>query len=590
MIVLGCNGFSKSAAFFGAYFGSVGNDRNLLMGHDASAALFKDGVLIAAAEEERFNRIKKSPDFPEQAVRYCLQEGGVSVEDVDLVAIPWDCNEAWISGIFSHIFRGEDKLEKKVELYEKLKTMYYQVASHETVIQDFNCRMGTDFGPERFVFVPHHLAHMMAGFYVSDLRPSAFLVTDGRGEAFSASLGEIDRDGFHIFDNVSIPNSLGVLYRKFTRYLGFTPNSDEYKVMALAPFVKQDPGYDVEAFIELLPEGRYQLKVPDDVDGHTDYYRFFEAYFGPRSESTDHKMAWFVQHLTELATLHQVRYLEQRSAHDHLFIEGGVALNCVNNGKLLKQSRFKDIAVSFAASDTGVAIGAAFYQVYQTKAFTPHTITPYLGPEYSDEVMRQALEARSDALRFERLEGAQLRERLVGYLTEKKILGWFQGRMESGPRALGNRSILASPQFDDMKDIINAKVKYREAFRPFAGVMVEEAAPTYFELGKKQTSPYMTFVFDVKPDMAARLPSALHFDDTSRLQTVTAAQNAKLYALLTAFGEKTGTPCLINTSFNVAGEPVVCSPRDAVNTFLNSGIDVLVLGDYVAHKIEPPSA
>ena len=280
MIVLGCNGFSRSAAFFDAYFGSRGIDRHLLMGHDASAALFKDGVLVAAAEEERFSRVKKTSDFPHRAVHYCLREAGLSVHDIDRVAVPWDCGDGWISAIFAHLFAGEGQLEQKMALFEKLKTMYLQVASHATVMADFNQHMGTHFGRERFVFVPHHLAHMMCGYFVGGMRDTAFLVTDGQGESYSAIMGEINRDGFEVFDRVSIADSLGVLYRKFTRYLGFTPNSDEYKVMALASFVTSPPDYTLADFIALLPEGRYQVKVPDDTDGHTDYYQFFESHCG----------------------------------------------------------------------------------------------------------------------------------------------------------------------------------------------------------------------------------------------------------------------------------------------------------------------
>lgn len=584
MIVLGYNGFSKSAAFFDAYFGSRGTDRHLLMGHDAGAALFKDGILTAAVEEERFDRIKKSSDFPRQAIDHCLRHAGVAVDDIDLIAVPWDCGEQWISAIVSHLFAGHGPLGSKIDLYEKLKTLYFQVASHEAVMEDFNRRMGTDFGAERFLFVPHHLAHMAGGYFVGGCRDSAFLVTDGRGEAYSAILGEIDRDHFDVFDHVSIQNSIGILYRNFTRYLGFTPNSDEYKVMALASFVKEPPVFEQDDFIELLPEGRYRIKVPDDNDGHTDYYRFFAERFGAPDGETAKRMAWVAQHLTEVATWHQVDHLQARSRYDHLYIDGGVALNCVNNGKLLARSRFKDAHVGFAASDTGVAIGAAAYVLHQQKALAPSPITPYLGPEYTAETMRAALAEKADQIEFRELAEEELLAEVSAQLLDKQIVGWFQGRMESGPRALGNRSILASPHFSDMKDIINAKVKYREPFRPFAGVMVESAAADYFELGKKGTSPYMTFVFDVKPHQRQKVLSALHVDDTSRLQTVNEQQNPKLYRLLQVFGERSGTPCLINTSFNVAGEPIVCSPRDAVRTFLNSGIDVLVMGNYIAHK------
>ena len=295
-------------------------------------------------------------------------------------------------------------------------------------------------------------------------------------------------------------------------------------------------------------------------------------------------MAWFAQHLTETAIWHQVEYLQQRTRYDQLYIEGGVALNCVNNSQILRRSRFKDVQVGFAASDTGVAIGAAAHTLYQDGQLVPDTITPYLGPAYCNDEISAALQQHVGVVTFEQLAEDELLQRVTAHLMNKKIVGWFQGRMESGPRALGNRSILASPLFEDMKDIINAKVKYREPFRPFAGVVVESEAGNYFELGKKDASPFMTFVFDVKPEHRAKVLSALHVDDTSRLQTVNEQQNPKLYRLLKVYGAVSGAPCLINTSFNVAGEPIVCSPTDAIRTFLNSGIDVLVLGDHLVTK------
>ena len=583
MIVLGYNGFSNSAAFFDAYFGSRGKDRHLLMGHDAAAALFKEGILVAAAEEERFSRIKKTSDFPGHAIRYCLQEAGIAVTDIDYVTMPWDCNEKWLNDLLIAILQKEGTLLEKLELLGKMKSFYFQVASHEKVIEDFNSNMGTDFGPEKFIFVPHHLAHVMCGFFLSEMKESAFLVTDGRGEAYSSIMGKIDRNHFEIFDWVSISNSIGILYRKFTRYLGFTPNSDEYKVMALSAFVQSPPQYDVNQFIEFLPNGRFKIVLPGG-DDHLSYYRFFEKFFGEKTEKTFNNMAYFIQQLTEMVIWHQVSFLQDKVDNDTLFIEGGVALNCVNNSKVLAKSRFKDVHVGFAANDTGVAIGAAFFPFYDQKQFQNNTITPYLGPAFSNSDILTALQAKSDQIIFRELEESQLLEEVVEQLAHKKIIGWFQGKMEYGPRALGNRSILASPVFPDMKDIINAKVKYREPFRPFAGVTIESEADQYFEMGKKKTSPFMTFVFDAKPSVKDKVISALHVDGTSRLQTISEQQNPRLYRLLLAFSKKTGITCLINTSFNVQGEPIVCSPTDAVNCFLNSGIDVLVLDRFVVYK------
>jgi len=583
MIVLSYNGFSKSSLCFDMYFGMRGIDRNRLAGHDAGAALYIDGKLVAAAEEERFSRIKKTSAFPKLAIEFCLQQAGVSLRDIDLVTFPWDFSENVISAMFADILRAPIPLSQKLETLDKWKSIYFHVLSHNTVIEDFNCGMKTDFSADKFLFVPHHAAHLLCGFLVSGMRDSAFLITDGLGEDSSAIMGEIKRGGYRIFDEATlgIPDSIGILYRKFTRYLGFMPNNDEYKVMALGTFAKSPPDYDMGLFMELRPGGKVKLKVPH---GDLEYYRMFDEYFGPKTEERDYAMAYFVQDMTEKALAHQINYLQTKTDAELLIIEGGVALNCVNNSKLLANSRFKDVQVSFAANDCGVAIGAGLYPFYQKKIFDETPVMPYLGPAFNESEVQAALDSRADRVEFRKLGWDELYQAITDLLVDKKIIGWFQDRMEYGPRALGNRSILANPTFPDMKGIINAKVKYREGFRPFAGVILAEEADKYFEMGKKTESLFMTFVFKARQEAHDKLASAVHVDNTSRLQTVTAEQNAKLYGLLKTFAAKTGLPCLINTSFNVQGEPVVCTPLNAVDCFLNSGIDVLVVENYLVTK------
>ena len=587
MIVLGYNGFSHAATYFDAYMGRRGRDRNRLIGHDAAAAIFKDGVLVAAAEEERFNRIKKTSTFPKNAIDYCLRACGVTLADVNYIAFPWDYTDAMMSEIFGQMFHGPGTLEEKFQRFNDLRNLYANLIAPSRVVEDFNRSLKADVGLEQFVFVPHHLAHVMTGFFASGMEESAFLITDGRAELLSSIMGTIDRNDYTIWpeSSVGLANSLGILYANVTRYLGFTPNSDEYKVMALSSFVQDPPEYDYERVIELLPDGKYRLRVENNAGNILAYYRFYEDFFGPRSDENDKNVAYFIQTLTERAIAHQIKTLEQKSNCTNLILDGGVALNCVNNSKVLANSRFEDVHVGFAANDCGVTIGAAFYPFYQEKVFADtQVITSYLGPCYSDQDIVRALEAQSDRLRFKELPEERLLEIVTDELMSKKVVGWFQGNMEYGPRALGNRSILANPAFDDMKDFLNMKVKYREAFRPFAGVLIESEVHTYFEMGKKQTSPYMTFVFPVKPAFRDKIPGAIHMDGTSRLQTVAYAQNPKLYKLLKVFGDKAEVPCLVNTSFNVQGEPIVCSPVDAVNCFLNSGIDVLVMGNFLVYK------
>lgn len=589
MIVLGYNGFSHSAAMADVYFGMRGIDRNRVAGHDASAAVFKDGILVAAAEEERFVRVKKTSRFPINAVNYCLKECGISIEDVDFIAFPWDFNESLMSEIFSKIFLGDKKLSEKFRLFELRRTMYLNLTGHEKVMEDFNLNLKMNFGAEKFVFVPHHIAHVMTGFYITGMKKSAFFITDGRGENVSSIMGEIDRDRLNLFkdNSMSIKDSLGIMYNKFTRYLGFVPNCDEFKIMALSAFAQSPPDYDLSKIIEFLPKGIFKLLVSKNPDDDVTYCEFFRDFFGPRSDETDKNMAYVIQKVTEMATWHQVKFLQENTDCERLFLEGGVAMNCVNNARILRKSRFKDINVGFAANDSGVAIGAAFYPFYKNNLLKDtNVVTPYLGPSFSNREVLTVLNENPADLDFQEVEEDELLELVVDHLQEKKVIGWFQGRMEYGPRALGNRSILANPLFPDMKDILNDKVKHREPFRPFAGVILEEEADHFFEMGKKNSSPFMTIVFDVRPEYKDKLQSTLHIDGTSRLQTVSKEQNPKLYKLISRFFNKTGIPCIINTSFNVQGEPIVCDPRHAVNCFLGTRIDVLVIENFIIYKKE----
>jgi carbamoyltransferase len=589
MIVLGYNGFSNIAAYYNANFGRIGKDRHRIIGHDASAALFKDGILVAAAEEERFDRVKKSSAFPKNAINYCLQEGGISIEDVDYIAFPWNFDENIVSKILADILLGEGNLHDKIVTFEKFKNLYIGLVSPGKIMNDFNLNFNTDFDPGRFVFVPHHFAHIMTGFYVSGMEKSAFLITDGRGETLSSIMGEIDHHSVKLFEasSISIQDSIGILYTKFTRYLGFVPNCDEFKIMALSTFSKSPPGYDFSKIIKFLPNGRFELQISKDQHNDAVYYKFFRDFFGERSEETDRNMAYVIQKITEMAVWHQIKFLREKTDCENLFLEGGVAMNCVNNSQILKNSQFKNVNVSFAANDSGVCIGAAFYPFYKNNLLKDgNIVTPYLGPSFSSRDILVVLNEKSTDLDFREFEEDELLELVADHMLEKKVIGWFQGKMEFGPRALGNRSILASPLFPDMKDILNEKVKHREPFRPFAGIILEEEANNFFEMGKKNSSPFMTIVFDVKPEYKDKLQSTLHIDGTSRLQTVSKEQNPKLHELISRFFNKTGIPCIINTSFNVQGEPIVCEPRHAVNCFLGTRIDVLVIENFIIYKKE----
>lgn len=594
MIVLGCNGFTRGAGIFAEHFGAVGIDKHYILGHDAGASLLVDGKLVAAVEEERLNREKKTSDFPINSVKWCLEFAGIEFSDIDLIAIPWNFSTEVVNGLLLGLAHTPMKAEAKLDLLGRLGTLIIDALGHEAVLADFAARTGFTPDPGKVVFVPHHLAHAMTGYHSAGLKDSAFLISDGRAELFSSLIGEI-RDGkITIFQESAITatDSIGLLFASITRYLGFVPNIDEYKIMGLSGFAEPpSPNPFLEHFIQLHDDGRYTLTVPHDLDDARCYDPLLEQHFGPLQDTVEYRanLASAAQEMLTVVTSHQLRALEAKTDLRHLLFEGGVALNCVNNTKLLESSDFTDMDVSFGASDTGVAIGAAVYAwlnhpATATQPKTPQPTTPYLGPEYDDTAIEQALRDFGDQIAWHRLGDDELIDQVAKLLTEKVVIGWFQGRIEHGPRALGHRSILANPKFPDIKDVINTRVKHREPFRPFAPIVLETDAPKIFDMGRKTRSPYMTFVFPVHAEFTDVIPGAIHVDGTSRVQTITDHDTPRLAALLRRFTALTDVPCLINTSFNVAGEPIVCTPADAISCFLGTEIDYLVIGNHLVRK------
>lgn len=596
MIVLGCNGFSRVSEFFSERLGATGINKHYLLGHDAAAALLIDGRLVAAVEEERLNREKKTTDFPVNAIDWCLGEAGITFDDVDLFAFPWNWTPQVLGEILDGIRTSPMPQDAKTRLMGDMADLFDQVVSHDAMLADFEARTGHRPDPAKVRFVPHHLAHATTGYYLAGMKDSAFLVSDGRAERFSTLAGEI-RDGeITVFEDTvtSAHHSMGTLFSAITRFLGFVPNNDEYKVMGLAGYTTPPtPNPFLERLLTLHDDGRYTFTKPLRTDNLHSHDALFEEYFGPFEDTLEYKarVAAAAQQMLNVATAHQVRHLEKRTDLDQLLFEGGVALNCLNNTPLFEGSRFRDMQVSFGASDTGITIGAAAHAWLNHPDTDPAAVlaaaapvSPYLGPAYDDGAIEAALEAFTGRVVVTRLDDDQVVERVAELLTEKVVIGWFEGRMEHGPRALGHRSILANPGFPDIKDIINTRVKHREPFRPFAPLVLEEQAPEIFDMGRKTSSPYMTFVFPVRDAYKDRIPGAVHVDGTSRIQTLTDEGTPRLTALLRKFTELTGTPCLINTSFNVAGEPIVCSPTDALNCFLGTEIDYLVLGNHLIAK------
>ncbi|MFJ9826750.1 carbamoyltransferase [Streptomyces sp. NPDC101160] len=584
--------------FFSERLGATGINKHYLLGHDAAAAVLIDGRLVAAVEEERLNREKKTTDFPVNAIDWCLKEAGITFEDVDLFAFPWNWTPRILDEIRDGIRTSPLAEDAKTRLMGDMADLFDQVVSHEAMLADFEARTGHRPDPAKVRFVPHHLAHATTGYYLAGMKDAAFLVSDGRAERFSTLTGEI-RDGrITVFDDsvTGAQYSMGTLFSSITRFLGFVPNNDEYKVMGLAGYAEPPtPNPFLDDLLRLHDDGRYSFTKPLQTDNLHSHDALFEEYFGPFEDTLEYtsRVAAAAQQMLNVATAHQVRHLEKRTDLDRLLFEGGVALNCLNNTPLFEGSRFEDMQVSFGASDTGITIGAAAHAWLDDPGTTPSDIlaasapvTPYLGPAYDEAAIEEALEGFAGRVVVSRLDDDEVVEQVAKLLTEKVVIGWFEGRVEHGPRALGHRSILANPGFDDIKDIINTRVKHREPFRPFAPLVLEEQAPEIFDMGRKTSSPHMTFVFPVRDAYKDRIPGAVHVDGTSRIQTLTDEGTPRLTALLRRFIELTGTPCLINTSFNVAGEPIVCSPVDALNCFMGTEIDYLVLGNHLIAKNE----
>ena len=596
MIVLGYNGFSRSAGLFARLYGHTADsiDRHCVLGHDAGAALFIDGALVAAVEEERMNRLKKTSAFPSGAINWCLGQAGISFADVDYFALGWNFDDVYASAAISEIASAAADAEGKFQALSALGETYMTVNSRSAVLRDFIDGTGYELPGDRLVCVPHHLAHLGCGMAFAGSTDAAFFVSDGKSERNSSIMGEIREGKLTVFDHLTVDdaNSVALMYQNITRYLGFAPNNDEYKVMGLAGFgTPSDASSNplLREAVALQDNGRFTLTLPKGARSNRAYRELFDELFGGNDSNRETfdfrvRVATAAQQMVEVVTAHQLRALAGTTGLRSLIFEGGLALNCVNNTRLLEELPFERIDVSCGASDPGISIGAAAYVVTTRAGARAIARSPYLGPEYRFEDVHRALEPYSQLLRWEQLTEDEIVRRTAQLLAGKVVVGWFQGRAEYGPRALGNRSILANPSFPDMKDIINNRVKHREPFRPFAPIVLEHDARRIFEMGKKETSPFMTFVFPVRPEFREAISAATHVDGTSRIQTVADDTNPLLARLLREFTAQTGVPCLVNTSFNVAGEPIVCAPLDAINCFLGTDIDYLVMGTFLIAK------
>jgi carbamoyltransferase len=563
--------------------------------HDSAAALIRDGEIVAAAQEERFTRKKHDASFPRHAVEYCLAAGGVNSSELEHVAFydkPFLKFERLVETYLAFAPRGLASFRMAMPLWIREKLFQKDLLRCElkTLVPGFD-------SAKRLLFTEHHLSHAAAAFFPSPFEEAVILTMDGVGEwaTTSAALGRGNR--IEIIREIHFPHSLGLLYSAFTYYCGFRVNSGEYKLMGLAPY--GTPRYsDVirEHLIDVKPDGSFRLDMSyfNYCAGLTMTNARFGALFGgpprrPDDELTQHHkdIAASIQTVLEDVILNMARALRNDTSARNLCLAGGVALNCVSNGRLLREAGFDEIWIQPAAGDAGCAVGAALaaYHGYlgQPRVSGADRMKgSLLGPAFSQQEIENGL--RNAGAVYAVLDEAALLAATADALAAGKAVGWFQGRMEFGPRALGARSILADPRSLTMQSTLNLKVKRRESFRPFAPAVTAEAAGTWFDLPVE--SPYMLLVADV---LRREIPAVTHVDNSARVQTVREDQNPRFHALLRAFELRTGCPVLVNTSFNVRGEPIVCTPQDALRCFMTTDIDILVIGDCYLRKEDQPA-
>jgi len=555
--------------------------------HDSAAALLRDGVVVAACQEERLSRKKHDQSFPARAVKYVLKEAGIGPGDLDAVGFydkPLLKFERMLSTYIATFPRSFGSFRKAMPVWIKEKLWVPAIIRKE--LRPYK-------GP--ILFAEHHMSHAASCFFVSPFDEAAILTVDGVGEWATASFGVGKGSDITLFKEIRFPHSLGLLYSAFTYYLGFKVNSAEYKVMGLAPYGKP-VHFDriMSEMVHLNEDGSFKLNMKyfsydyglTMTDG-----RFSEFFGGPpRKPETwmterEFDIAASIQKVCEEIVLRMARYIHRESGLTRLCMAGGVALNCVANGRVIRETPFKELFVQPAAGDAGGAVGVAHY-VYNSLGKQPRGPAwthAYLGPDYDDAEIRQYLDGQGAKYRV--LADDELVRETARLIAGGNVIGWFQGRMEFGPRALGGRSILADPRDAKMRDTLNIKIKFREGFRPFAPSVLADKASEWFDIDCD--SPYMLLVAQVREGKRC-IPSVTHVDNSARLQTVTREASPLYYDLIREFERLTGVPVIINTSFNVRGEPIVCTPHDAYLCFMRTNMDHLVLGHCLLDKKEQP--
>ena len=586
--------------------------------HDSAAALVIDGQIVAAAQEERFTRKKHDHEFPLQAVRYCLQEAGLEAGDLDYV------------GFYDKPFLKFDRLLETYLAYAPsgfrsfAKAMPLWLRQKLHLPREMSRALGKAYR-KRYVFTWHHESHAASAFFPSPFQEAAILTLDGVGEWATATLGVGRQNRIRLTHELRFPHSLGLLYSAFTYFCGFRVNSGEYKLMGLAPY--GEPRYAdliLEKLIDLKEDGSFRIDMSyfNYCQGLSMTSPRFDQLFGqpprrPESPLTQKQMdlAASVQKVTEEVMLRACRHLHRLTGQKNLCLAGGVALNCVGNGRILREGPFEKIWIQPAAGDAGGALGTALFIWHQLMGKPRQTGSDdsqagsLLGPGFGEKSIREFLDSRQ-AVHHRYDSEDELCRQVAGLLSQEKVVGWMQGRMEFGPRALGSRSILGDARSPAMQSVMNLKIKFRESFRPFAPVVLEEKAEEYFQMTPADDSPYMLLVTAVQDSCKlpldgrkdgpigleklslrrSTIPAVTHVDYSARVQTVDRNRNPLLHRLMQRFEEETGCPVLINTSFNVRGEPIVCTPEDAYRCFMATNMDALVAGPFVLLKEEQPGA
>ncbi|MCJ7681500.1 MAG: carbamoyltransferase, partial [Candidatus Aminicenantes bacterium] len=580
--------------------------------HDSAACLVSDGKITAAAQEERFTRIKHDFSYPSNAIRYCLESRDLSGKDLDYVAFydkPFIKFERLLETYLSYAPMGIRSFIKAMPLWIKRKLWMKSSIEKEL---DFD-------GP--IIFPEHHQSHAASAFFPSPFKEAAFLTIDGVGEWATASYGRGEGNRVSIDAEIRFPHSLGLLYSAFTYYTGFKVNSGEYKVMGLAPY--GEPRYKdliLKELMDLKEDGSFRLNMKyfNYCAGLTMTNSRFHRLFGglprrPESKLTQREMdlARSVQDVTEEVMLRMVRHLYRERPSQNLCLAGGVALNCVGNGRILREGPFQEIWIQPAAGDAGGALGAALFVWFQVLGNTRSPETghdsqsgSYLGPEFTDKEIQAFLDERN--IPYRALEKEDIPQTVADLIDKQNVIGWFQGRMEFGPRALGSRSIIGDARSPEMQEVMNLKIKFRESFRPFAPSVMADRVADYFDLDRE--SPYMLLVANVRKDRCREItqeektskgldklkiarsviPAVTHVDDSARIQSVSPKDNPLYYAMIEAFDHAYGCPVIINTSFNVRGEPIVCTPEDAYTCFMRTEMDYLLMGKFLLAKSRQP--